>query len=168
MRASGIADSENPNDDVHLQNCGELRRGSLNLREASNRHPPTRNCFPVLAYHIDSARRLVTVTGEPATAPDWRALFEQLRSDRAFQTGLALLREVRRPAHHVDAGTIHNLIVVLREMCHVLELRRIAIVTPRNRGEKAVMLQAMAEDQGVPLRAFTFIEDALSWLDVGR
>ena len=119
-----------------------------------------------LAYDIDSERHLLTIKGDPATPSEWRALFEQVRSDPKFHHGLALLRDARWTTRVVDVSTIRSLVVVLREMSDVLKLRRMAVVAPRDRDDKAAMLQAVAEDEGVPLQAFRWLDDALRWLEV--
>ena len=117
-----------------------------------------------LAYHIDPQTGLVTVTGESAPAADWRHLLEDLRRDAAFRPGLALLRDLRSATRHIDSQAVMALLGVVREMWNVLGLRRLAMLTPRGQDDKAVMLEALAQDEGIPLRTFTFLDEARAWL----
>ena len=117
-----------------------------------------------LAYQIDSGAGLVTITGDYALPPEWRVVLDQVRRDPAFRPGLAFLRDLRESRHPVDAAAVEGIIAVVRELWNTLGVRRAAMVTRARVDIPAVMAHALAESEGIPLRTFTHIEEALAWL----
>lgn len=117
-----------------------------------------------LSYHIDTERRLVTITGEYADDTEWRALLRRIGDDPAHQPGFAFLRDLRSARHPVDASTVMRIVAVVREFWEELRVSRAAIVTPRDRDAPAVVAHALAQEQEIPLRAFTSYDAAIEWL----
>ena len=117
-----------------------------------------------LAYHIDQQQRLVTITGDYAEPAEWQVLLGNVRADPGFRPGFAFLRDLRKSAHPVDAHTVMGIIAVVRQMWTPLGVRRAAMVTRPGIDVPASVAHALAEDENMPLRAFTSYEDAVAWL----
>ena len=118
-----------------------------------------------LAYSIDERRKLVTITGDYAEPAEWQVLLQRVRSDARLQRGFAFLRDLRHSAHPVDAKAVMGIIAVVRQMWNPLGVRRAAMVTRPGIDVPAAVAHALAEDQNMPLRAFTSYDDALAWLN---
>jgi hypothetical protein len=117
-----------------------------------------------LAYHIDEQRKLVTITGDYAEPAEWRVLLERMRFDPKLQPGFGFLRDLRFSTHPVDAQAVMGIIAVVRQMWTLLGVRRAAMVTRPGIDVPAAVAHALAEDQNMPLRAFTSYDDAVGWL----
>ena len=120
-----------------------------------------------LDYTIDPARRLVTITGEYGDDRDWRALLSAIARDPALPPGCGFLRDLRHAKHPVDGATIMRIVAVVREFWQQLGASRAAMVTPRHLDVAALMAHAIADEQQLPLRAFTSYEAAVEWLEHG-
>jgi hypothetical protein len=117
-----------------------------------------------LAYHIDEQKKLVTITGDYAEPAEWRVLLERLRTDPGLRPGFAFMRDLRYSTHPVDAQAVMGIIAVVRQMWAPLGVRRAAMVTRPGIDVPAAVAHALAEDENMPLRAFTSYDDAVSWL----
>jgi hypothetical protein len=53
---------------------------------------------------------------------------------------------------------------VVREFWEELQVSRAAIVTPRDMDTPAVVAHALAQEQEIPLRAFTSYDAAIEWI----
>lgn len=120
-----------------------------------------------LLYYIDSERRLVTITGDYAEPAEWRSLLTAVRADSRYGRGFSFLRDLRASHHPVDATAVVGIIAVVRQMWAVLGVRRAAIVTRPGLDAPAMIAHALAEDEQLPLRAFSSMEEALEWLHGG-
>ena len=117
-----------------------------------------------LTYEIDPGRRLVTIEGEYADEADWKALLMALMHDPAYERGFGFLRDLRSAQHPVDAATVVRIFEVVRSFWDILGVRRGAIVTPRNMDAAAVVAHALADEEHLPLCAFTSYDAAMEWL----
>ena len=61
-----------------------------------------------------------------------------------------------------------GIIAVVREYWDRLRTHRAAIVTPQGIDLPSVVAEALAADERLPLRAFTSIDDATTWVVAGR
>jgi hypothetical protein len=120
-----------------------------------------------LAYRIDPASRIVTITGDYAAPTEWKALLAKVGSDPAYQRGFNFLRDLRESAHPVDAHTVTGILTVVKQVWDLLGVQRGAIVTRRGIDLPAAVAHALAELEGIPLRAFSSYEDAVRWLNEG-
>jgi hypothetical protein len=120
-----------------------------------------------LSHQIDEDRRLVTITGDYAEPSEWQLLLERVRSDPRLRRGFGFLRDLRQSSHPVDVKAVMGIIAVVRQMWTPLGVRRAAMVTRPGIDVPASVAHALAEDQNMPLRAFTSYEDAIEWLDAG-
>jgi hypothetical protein len=127
-----------------------------------------RGCSTVpLAYHIDEHSRLVTITGDYAEPAEWQVLLNRVRSDARLKPGFGFMRDLRYSMHPVDAHAVLGIITVVRQMWSVLGVRRAAMVTRPGIDVPAAVAHALAEDENMPLRAFTSYDDAVGWLAEG-
>lgn len=117
-----------------------------------------------LSYTIDPAQGIVTVTGEYADADAWRVLLQAIARDPDYRRGCAFIRDLRTSLHPVTAETVTGIIAVVREFWSTLGVRRAAIVTRVGIDTPAMVAHALADDQRIPLRAFTSYDDAVTWL----
>jgi hypothetical protein len=120
-----------------------------------------------LTYRIDPAQGIVTITGDYEEAGGWRVLLEAVSRDPAYARGFSFIRDLRASAHPVDAQAVMGIIAVVREFWGALGARRAAIVTKAGMDDPAVIAHALADDEQIPLRAFTSYEDALEWVREG-
>lgn len=120
-----------------------------------------------LEYRIDPARRIVTITGDYADAGGWRVLLAAVASDPDYRRGFSFLRDLRQSEHPVSGTIVIGIISVVREFWERLGVHRAAIVTGTAINDPAVIAHALADDQRIPLRAFTSYDDAVSWLQQG-
>jgi hypothetical protein len=118
-----------------------------------------------LAYVIDRGQRLVVITGEYADDGQWRALLQRIAHDPDHEPGFSFLRDLRSAKHPVDPSTVMRIISVVREFWALLQVRRAAIVTPRDQDTPALVAHALAQDEQIPLQAFTSYNAAVEWLN---
>lgn len=109
----------------------------------------------------------MTITGDYAEAAEWRALLDALARDPAYRRGFLFLRDLRTSVRPVGAETVLGIIAVVREFWSQLGVRRAAMLTRPGIDVPAMMAAALAEDEDLPLRAFTSYDDAVSWLREG-
>lgn len=117
-----------------------------------------------LAYRIDAGLRIVIITGDYAEPAEWRTLLGAVLHDPEYQRGFSFIRDLRASEHPVSAQSVVGIIAVVREHWEKLGAHRAAIVTRPGVDMPAVMAEALAEDEQIPLRAFTSFEDALAWV----
>jgi hypothetical protein len=117
-----------------------------------------------LDYRIDTANRIVTITGDYTDGAGWREMLSAVAADPDYRRGFGFLRDVRASEHPVDAATVIGIIAVVREFWDVLGVRRAAILTRRTVDNPAVMAHALAEQEELALRAFNSYDEALQWL----
>ena len=120
-----------------------------------------------LAYRIDPAQRIVTITGDYADAVGWRVLLNGVAHDPEYRRGFNFIRDLRDSAHPVSAETVVGIIAVVREYWDALGATRAAIVTRPGIDYPAVIAEALADEEHIAIRAFTSYNDAVSWLKVG-
>ena len=120
-----------------------------------------------LHYTIDTARQLITITGEYADSAEWRVLLGQILADPRRQAGFAFLRDLRDASAPVDAETVIGIIEVVRKFWPQLQPSRAAIVTSRELNPAAFVAHALADAQNMPLQAFTSYDEAMQWLQAG-
>jgi hypothetical protein len=120
-----------------------------------------------LAYRIDPAARIVTITGDYAEAAEWRRLLTALMDEKSFGPGFSFIRDLRTSEHPVSAETVVAIIAVVREFWDRLGAHRAAIVTRPGIDNPAMVAHALADHEHIPLRAFTSYEDAVAWLHAG-
>jgi hypothetical protein len=120
-----------------------------------------------LAYAIDEAQRLITITGEYAAADEWHELLSRILSDRRRKPGFAFLRDLREATTPVDAATVVGIIDVVKRFWPVLQPSRAAVLTPLKVDPAALVAHALADAQHIPLRTFTSHEEAMQWLEHG-
>jgi hypothetical protein len=118
-----------------------------------------------LSYRIDPEQRLVTITGDYAEPGEWRTLLTDVLHDPAYRPGSGFLRDLRASAHPVSAEAVIGIIAVVREFWPQLQTRRAAILTGPGVDIPAVIAHALADHEGLPLRAFNRYDDALQWLN---
>jgi hypothetical protein len=99
-----------------------------------------------LAYQHDPNSRIVTLTGDYAAAAEWKDLLAKVASD------------CRRADGHRNPA-------VVKQVWDVLGAYRAAIVTRRGIDLPASVAHALAEMEGIPLRAFSSYDDAIKWLN---
>ena len=117
-----------------------------------------------LMYRIDSVEGIVTITGDYADATEWRELLTAVGKDPNFRRGGSFLRDQRASEHPVSAETVIGIIAVVREFWTTLGVYRAAIVTRYGIDNPAMIAEALAGSEQIPLRAFTSYDDALRWL----
>jgi hypothetical protein len=117
-----------------------------------------------LEYRIDPVREIVTITGEYSDAAGWRTLLSAVSRDPAYRRGFGFIRDLRGSTHPVDAATVMEIIDVVKEFWSVLGVRRAAIVMGQRNDDPALVAHALAEQQHLPLRAFTYYDDAVKWV----
>jgi hypothetical protein len=121
-----------------------------------------------LAYSIDPDRPLVTITGDYGDAAAWNDLLQAIGADPSYRRGSDFIRDLRGSEHPVTPETVRDIIAVVRLFWRRLGARRAAIVTRPMVDAPAVVAHALAQDQDMPLRAFSAYDDALAWLGEGR
>jgi hypothetical protein len=121
-----------------------------------------------LAYRIDPARQLVIITGDYAEPDEWRILLTNIVEDPAYRPGSSFIRDLRTSEHPVGAQAVMGIIAVVREFWPRLGTHRAAMVTRNVIDVPAVIAEALASDERMPLRAFTSYDEALAWVSEGR
>ena len=117
-----------------------------------------------LAYQIDPANGVVTITGDYSDADGWRVLLSTVAKDPQYRRGFSFIRDLRGSSHPVDAKTVMGIITLVQEYWPALGAHRAAIVMSSSDDAPALIAHALADFQHLPLRAFTSHEDALNWL----
>jgi hypothetical protein len=117
-----------------------------------------------LAYRIDPLQRIVTITGDYAEPAEWRTLLAEVSADPEYHRGFSFIRDLRASEHPVSAQAVIGIIAVVRAYWEKLGVYRAAIVTRPGVDVPAMMAAALAEDEHIPLRAFTLYDDALAWV----
>jgi len=117
-----------------------------------------------LAYRIDPDAGIVTITGDYAEPSEWKVLLGTIVRDPGYRPGFSFIRDLRKAAHPVSAEAVRSIIALVREYWPVLGAWRAAVVTGRRAEDLAFIAHALAEDQGLPLRAFTTYEEAVAWV----
>ena len=121
----------------------------------------------MLAYTIDSDQCLLTIAGEYAGPDEWKSILSRVLSDPQCRPGLLMLRDLRGATRPTDAETVVEVINVVREFWPKLQLLRYAVVTPLNIDPAALVAQAVADREDIPMRIFTTCEEAMLWLRQG-
>jgi len=117
-----------------------------------------------LAYTIDPEQRLITITGEYAGPDDWKDILSRVLTDPDRLPGFVLLRDLRTATTPTDAETVVEVINVVRDFWPKLELSRYAVVTPLNMDPAALVAQALADREEIPMGIFPTCEEAMLWL----
>ena len=117
-----------------------------------------------LSYSIDAANSIVTISGDYAEPAEWRVLLAAIAADPQYRRGSSFVRDLRTSLHPVNAQAVVGIIAVVRQFWEQLGVHRAAIVTRPGIDFPAVMAEALAEDEHLPLRVFTSYEDATRWL----
>ena len=121
-----------------------------------------------LSYRIDEALGAVIITGDYAEPDEWRTLLGAVALDAKYRRGYSFVRDLRASMHPVGPQTVVGIIAVVRKFWPVLGAHRAAIVTRPGIDLPAVIAEALAEDEQIPLRAFTSYAEAVQWLQEGR
>ena len=121
-----------------------------------------------LAYRLDPAGQLVIITGDYAEPDEWRKLLTNVADDPNYRRGSSFIRDLRTSQHPVDAQAVIGIIAVVREFWPRLGTHRAAMVTRQVIDVPAVIAEALASDERMPLRAFTSYDEALEWVNRGR
>lgn len=122
----------------------------------------------MLVYTIDPDQRLITIAGEYAGPDEWKRILSRVLSDPRCQPGFGMLRDLRGATTPTDAETVVEVINVVREFWPKLQLSRYAVVTPLNMDPAALVAQALADREDIPMRIFTTCEEAMQWLRQGE
>jgi hypothetical protein len=117
-----------------------------------------------LAYAIDPKQRLIIITGEYAGPDEWKDVLSRVLTDPDRQPGFAMLRDLRAATTPTDAETVVEVINVVRDFWPKLELSRYAVVTPLDMDPAALVAQALADREEIPMRIFPTCEEAMLWL----
>jgi hypothetical protein len=120
-----------------------------------------------LSYRIDRVQGIVTILGDYEQAGGWRVLLEEVACDPDYARGFSFIRDLRASAHPVSAEAVIGIIAVVREFWSTLGVKRAAIVTRPGMDDAAVIAHALAQDERIPLRAFTSYDDAAMWVRAG-
>ena len=117
-----------------------------------------------LIYAINAELGLITITGEYAAANEWHELLARLLADPRREAGMAVLRDLRGATKPVDVETVVGIVRVVTRFWPHLQPRRAAVLTPLAIDPSALVAQALADAQDIPLRTFTSYDEALAWL----
>lgn len=120
-----------------------------------------------LAYALDTDQRIITITGDYAEPAEWRDLLAAIAADPRAPRGYGFLRDLRLSTHPVSPESVVGIIAVVRQFWNVLGARRAAILTRPGIDTPATVAHALAEDEHLPLRAFSSYDDAVAWLNGG-
>ena len=121
-----------------------------------------------LAYRIEATQQIVVITGDYAEPEEWRSLLTAVANDPAYLPGCSFIRDLRRSEHPVNATSVMGIIAVVREFWPRLGTHRAAMVTRHTIDIPAVVAEALAGDEQMPLRAFTSYAEAVRWVSEGR
>ena len=74
-----------------------------------------------LNYEIEPATKLITITGEYATADDWKVLLGRILRDPLLTPGYGFLRDLRTAESPVDAATVVGIMEAVRRFWPLLK-----------------------------------------------
>lgn len=117
-----------------------------------------------LRYVFDASHRVITITGDYAESGEWHVLLAAIAADKRLSRGCGFLRDLRESINPVSAEAVVGIIAVVRDFWERLGARRAAIVTRPGMDLPAAVAEALAEDEHLPIRAFSAYDDALAWL----
>ena len=117
-----------------------------------------------LTYTIDPASRIVVITGEYSDRGQWEELASRLFADPAFGPGYAFLRDLRNARVTATDTNILEVFDLVRKVWPRIQATRAAIVTRRDDATSAMMTQALADGEHLPIRAFDSLDLAMEWL----
>ncbi len=120
-----------------------------------------------LSYSIDRQRRIVTIRGDYAEPDEWRRLLADIAEDPHYVRGCGFLRDLRGSAHPVSVGSVIGIVAVVREFWSLLGVTRAAILTGGRIDALANVAHALAEDERLPVQAFSSADEAITWLQEG-
>ena len=120
-----------------------------------------------LIYAIDAELGVVTITGEYAAADEWQELLARLLADPRRKAGMGFLRDLRGATRPVDVETVLGIVRVVSRFWPQLQPSRAAVLTPLAIDPAALVAQALADAEHIPLRTFTSYDEALTWLRQG-
>ena len=80
---------------------------------------------------------------------------------------LRYLRDLRGATKPVDVETVLGIVRVVTQFWPELRPSRAAVLTPLVIDPAALVAQALADAQDIPLRTFTSYDEALAWLRQG-
>lgn len=117
-----------------------------------------------LMYQLDADRGIVTITGDYAEPAEWRTLLGTVLRDPHYRRGSSFIRDLRASKNPVDVHVVMGIIVVVRDFWGHLGAHRAAIVTGSGTDAPAVVAEALAGEEHLPVRAFTSMADAVEWV----
>jgi hypothetical protein len=120
-----------------------------------------------LSYQIDAGARIVRILGDYAEPREWHTLLAAIAADQRTTNGYGFLRDLRHSGAPVSAESVVGIIAVVRQFWSTLGVRRAAIATRPGIDVPAMVAEALAEDERIPLRAFNSYEEAVAWLQEG-
>jgi hypothetical protein len=120
-----------------------------------------------LAYEVDPAERIVTISGEYGTPDDWRTLLTQILHDPLMQPGFAFLRDRRGVAAEVEIATVVGVVDAIRRFWPHIRPSRAAILVSRGCDPRAIAASGLADGHGLSIKAFTSYDEAVTWLRQG-
>lgn len=118
-----------------------------------------------LAYTVDPAHRLVTITGEYANAADWLKLAGKVLRDKRVKAGFAFLRDLRGAKKVPDASVVVAAFQVVQRFWPSVTPLKAAILTDSDDNSAVLVAQALADSHNLPIRVFTTYEEAVEWLN---
>lgn len=117
-----------------------------------------------LTYTVEPGVRLVTITGEYGDATQWQQLAQRMLADTRLQSGFSFIRDLRGGQHRATDATILETFDVVRRFWPLFKPSKAAIVTRREDATVAMVVQALADGQDLPIRTFDSYEAALDWI----
>ena len=118
-----------------------------------------------LAYRVDPAQRLVTITGEYANAAEWLKLAGKVLRDKQVEAGFGFLRDLRGATRVPDTSMVVSAFQVVQRFWPSVTPLKAAILTDRDDNSVANVAQALADGHNLPIRVFTTYEEAIEWLN---
>src|SRR5687767_7715224 len=92
---------------IVTERAGDVRAADTGLQRHVEAKPDPSGCQVVpLTYTIDTAQQLVTISGEYATAEEWKDVMGRLVADPRRLPGFAYLRDLRDATNPVDAAAV--------------------------------------------------------------
>jgi hypothetical protein len=117
-----------------------------------------------LAYAVDAERRLVIISGEYASAPEWLKLVGNVLRDPEVKAGFSFLRDLRGAVGVPNAAMVVSVLQVVRRFWPTLTPIKGAIVTDMRTDSAALITEALSGSHDLPIQVFTSYEAALEWL----
>jgi ketosteroid isomerase-like protein len=125
------------------------------------------NFSVTLRYTIDAQKKLVTILGDHSDDNEWKDLLTRVLGDPRRRAGFAVLRELEYAASPTSAATVVRIMDLVWAFWPQLQPSRAAILTPSTTDTAALVAHALADAQGMPIRAFTSRDEAMAWLNEG-